>query len=105
MLKEVATYTSKRSWLRTPFANERVNGSQTLLKSARHHYYPLFLSICGKFSWKKSALVWYEILRLFVKTLTADDKDSGSPMQSLPTQFQTLLSHKKKTFSDFLLHF
>ena len=44
-----------------------------------------------------SALVWCEVLRLFVKTLTADDKYSGSNMQSL--------SQKKKTFSDFLLHF
>ena len=105
MLKDVATKTSKRSCFRTPFANERVNGFQKLLKSARHQYYPLFLSIPGKLSWKKSALVWYEILRLFFKALTADDKYSGRCMQSLPQQFQTSLSHKKKTFSDFLLHF
>ena len=52
-----------------------------------------------------SALIWYEILTLFVKTLTADDKHSGRHMQNLPEQFQTSLSHKKKTFSDFLLHF
>ena len=58
MLKNVATYTSKRSCLRTPFANERANGFQTLLKSARHHYYPHFSSIQGKLSCKKSALVW-----------------------------------------------
>ena len=56
-------------------------------------------------SCKKSALVWYEILRQFVKTLTADDKHSGSNMQNLPEQFETWLSQKKKTFSDFLLHF
>ena len=74
MLKEVATYTSKRSCLRTPFANERVNGFQKLLKWARQHYYSLFSSIKGKLSCKKSSLVWCEILRLFVKTLTADDK-------------------------------
>ena len=52
-----------------------------------------------------SALIWYEILTLFVKTLTADDKHSGKHMQNLPEQFQTSLSHKKKIFSDFLLHF
>ena len=46
-----------------------------------------------------SALVWCEILRLFVKTLTADDKYSGINMQSLPQQFQTQLSQKQKTFS------
>ena len=105
MLKEVATYTSKRSCLRTPFANERLNGFQTLLKSARHYYYPFFSSILDKLSCKKSALVWCEILRLFVKTLTADDKYSGSNMQSLWQQFQTSLSQKQKTFSGFFIAF
>ena len=33
--------------------------------------------------------VWYEILRLFVKALTVDDKCSGSNMQNLRQQFQT----------------
>ena len=105
MLKDSATYTSKTSCLRTPFANERVNVFQTLLKWARHHYYPLFSSIRGKLSCKKSSLVWCEILRLFVNALTADDNYSGGNMQSVPQQFQTSLSQKKKTFSDFLLHF
>ena len=105
MLKDSATYTSKRSCLRTPLANERVNGFQTLLKSARYHYYPLFLSICGKLSCKKSALVWCEILRLFVNAWTADDNYSGSNMQSLPQQFQTPLSQKQNTFSGFFIAF
>ena len=78
MLKNVATYPSKRFCLRTPFANERDNEFQTLLKLARHHYYRLFSSIRGKLSCKKSVLVWLEILRLFVETLNADDKNSGS---------------------------
>ena len=83
MLKDVATSTSKRSCFRTPFANERVNGFQTLLKSARHHYYPIFSSIRGKLSYKKSPSVWCEILRLFINALTAYDKYSGSNMQNL----------------------
>ena len=105
MLKDVTTYTSKRSCLRTPFADERVNKFQTLLKSARHDYYPLFSSIWGNLSCKKSVLVWYEILRMFDNALTADEKNSCSHMQNLLQQFQTPLSQKKKTFSDFLLHF
>ena len=56
-------------------------------------------------SCKKSALVWWEILRLFVKTLTADDKYSGSNMQSLPQQFQMPLSQKQKTFSEIFIPF
>ena len=56
-------------------------------------------------SWKKSPSVWYEILRLFVNALAADDKYSGSNMQNLQQQFQTPLFHKKKTFSGFLIAF
>ena len=105
MLKDVATETSGRSCFRTPFANERVNGFQTLLKSAPHYYYPLFSSIRGKLSWKRLPAVWYEILRLFVNALTADDKYSGSNMQNLLQQFQTPLSQKQKTFSWFFIAF
>ena len=105
MLEDSATYTSKRSCLRTPFANEGVNGFQTLLKSARHHYYPLFSSIRGKLSSKESALVRCEILRMFIKTLTADDNYSGSNMQSLAQQFETSLSQKEKDFFRFFIEF
>ena len=56
-------------------------------------------------SWKKSALGTSEIFRLFVNMLTRDVKDSRRNMQIFWQQFQTLLSQKKKTFLDFLLHF
>ena len=69
-------YASKRSCLSTPFGNQRVNGFETLLKSARLHYFPIFPRIRDKLSWKKSALVTSEISRLFVNTLTSDDKYS-----------------------------
>ena len=92
MLKNVATQTSKSSCFRTSFTSERVNGFQTLLKSARHPYYPLFSSIRGKLSCKNSPSVWYEILRLFVNALTADDKYSVSNMQDLTQHIQTLIS-------------
>ena len=54
--KEVATETSRRSWFRTPFGNESVNGFQTPLKVARQHIYPFPPWISGKLSWKKTAL-------------------------------------------------
>ena len=56
-------------------------------------------------SCKNCALVWCEILRLFVKTLTADDKYSGGNMKSLPQQFQKPLSQKQKIFSGFFIDF
>ena len=96
---------SKRYCFGKPFANEYVNGFQTLLKSARHHHYPLFSSLPGKLVWKKSPSVWYKILRLFVNVLTADDKYSGSNMQNLPQQFQTPLFQKQRTFPLFFIAF
>ena len=49
--------------------------------------------------------MWYEILRPFVNGLTADDKYSSTNMKNLPQQFQTPLSHKQKTFSEFFFAF
>ena len=49
-------------------------------------------------SWKKSALVWSEILTLFVNTLTADDKYSRCNVHNFAQQVQTPLSQKQQTF-------
>ena len=49
--------------------------------------------------------MWYEILRLFVNALTADDKYSGSNIRNLRQKFQTPLSQKQKTFSGFFIAF
>ena len=51
-----------------------------------------------------SALVTSEIFRLFVNTLTPDDKYSRRNMQIFWQQLQTLFSQKRKTLFDFLLH-
>ena len=103
--KEVATETSRMSFFRTPLGNHRVNEFQTSLKVATHHYYPLFPWISGKLSWKKTALLWSKILRLFANTLTADDKYSCRNMQNFLQQLQKLLSQKRKTFSWYFIAF
>ena len=51
-----------------------------------------------------SALVTSEIFRLFVNTLTPYLKYSRRNMQTFWQQLQTLLSQKRKTLFDFLLH-
>ena len=89
---------SKRSCVRTTFSKQRFNGFQTLLKSARHYYYLIFPWIWETLNWKKSLLVWFVIFRLFVKSLTADNKYSRCNLHTL-TQIQTPLSLKQKTFS------
>ena len=103
--KEVATEMSRRSCFRTPFGNQRVNGFQTPLKVARHHDYRFFPWISGKLSWKKTALLWSKMLRLFANSFTADDKYSCRNVQNFRQQLQTLLSEKRKTLFGFFLHF
>ena len=52
-----------------------------------------------------SALVTSEIFRLFVNTLSPDDKYSRRNIQIFWEQLQTLLSQKRDTFVNFWLHF
>ena len=52
-----------------------------------------------------SALVTSEIFRLFVNTLTHDDKYSRRNMQIFWEQFQTLLSLEPNPFVNFWFHF
>ena len=49
--------------------------------------------------------MWYEILRPFDNGLTADDKYSGTNLKNSWQQFQTPLSPKQKTFSQFFIAF
>ena len=84
---------------------QRVNGFQTLLKSARHHYYPFFPCIWDILSSKKSELVWSAVLRLFVNTLTADNKYSHCNVHNFAQQVQTPLSQKQNSFCGFFIRF
>ena len=93
---------SKRSCFRTTFSKQRFNGFQTLLKSARPYYYLIFPWIWEILNWKKSLLVLFVILSLFVNSLTADNKSSRCNLHTL-TQIQTPLYLKQKTFSRFFI--
>ena len=50
--------------------------------------------------WKKSLLMIQKILRLFVNTLTVDDKDYLLNRDNLTEPIQMQLSKKQKTFSE-----
>ena len=93
----------EKPYFRTALGNQPVNGYQTLLKSVRHYYYPVFPWIWDKLSWKKSPLVRSKILGLFVNTLTAEYKYSRRNMQFFAQQVQTPLSLKQKIFSGFFI--
>ena len=70
-----------------------------------HHYYPIFPCIWDILSWEKSALVWSEILRLFVNTLTAHNKYSFAMCTILRNKFKRHFLKNKRLFVDFLLNF
>ena len=88
-----------------PFGNQRVNWFETLLKSARHDYFPIFPWIRDKLSWKKYALVTSEKILLFVNRLTPDDKYSSRNMQIFWQQLETLLSQQGNILYQFLIAF
>ena len=55
--------------------------------------------------WKKSLLVINKIQRLFVNTLTANDKHYLLNRDILAQRIQMQLSQKQKTFSEFFFAF
>ena len=64
-----------------------------------------FSSISDKLCWKTSLLVRSEILRLFVNTMTADEKYSRHNRENLPQRIQMQLSKTKKCLSKFYFIF
>ena len=58
----------------TSFDSQHVKVSETLGKPAWEHFYHIFSLLWGEMIWKMSPLVKFEILNLFVNTLTVDDK-------------------------------
>ena len=56
-------------------------------------------------SWKKSTLDLCKILRLFVNTLTADEKHALLNRSDLTEPIQILLSQKQKNFPRFFSSF
>ena len=64
----------KKLRVRLLMESQQAKGSETLLKSSRHSLCYIFWSLWKKISSKKYFLEVSEILRLFVKILTPDDK-------------------------------
>ena len=87
---------SKKSCFRWRFHSQRVNGSQTLLKSARQYFNPILSSVWDKLSFNTSLLLRSHVSGLFPNTLTADGKNPHHNNLQRPIQMQ--LSKKPKTF-------
>ena len=86
---------SKSHYFRTRFGKQHVSGFETLLISVRPDYYRIFPWIRDILSCKKFFLVRYEILGLFVNTLTAEYQYYRRNIQNFPQQNQTQLSQKR----------
>ena len=66
---------SKKRRFRTSFDSQHVKESQTFVKSAWEHFYHIFSSLwLEKMIWKISPLLEFEIIGVFVNTLTGDEK-------------------------------
>ena len=94
---------SKRPYFRTRFGKQRVSRFETLLESARQHYYRMLPWIRDKLIRKKFILVRSEILGLFLNTLTAEYQYYRRNMHNFPQQIQMKLSQKRKALSGFFI--
>ena len=95
---------SKRSHFRTPFDCQHVEGSQTLLKSVRLHFYHIISSFWEKLSWKMCFLMIFEILGLFLNILIAGDRYSLLMRRRFRNQFKPNYLRNKSFFLICLLH-
>ena len=95
----------KKSFFRQPIGSQRVNGSQTLLKSERHYFCNTVALIWDILSWIKLILVTSEMLRLFVDTLTDDAKYSRHNIENFPEQIGKQSPQKRKLFLHFSFAF
>ena len=96
---------SEKSHSREPFHKQHGKRAQTLLESGRRQLYHIYWSLWTKFSWKKSILALCKISRLFINTLTADEKYFFLSRDKLKQPIQILLSKKRNTFAQFFSEF
>ena len=96
---------SKKSDLRRPFKNKDGKRGKSLLKVEWQDLHQIYRSMRRQLIYKMSPLVICKILRLFVNTLSADDKYSFLNRDNLTQPIQMQLSRKEKTFSEFFSQF
>ena len=101
--KNVVRSMYKNARFRREYENQDGKPAQTLLKLERQHLYHIYWSMWNQLTYKKSHLVIYKIFRLFVNTLTADDKFSLLNTDNSMQPIQMLLSQKQKILLNFSL--
>ena len=96
---------SKKRRFKTCSHTQHVKASQILARSPWERFDHVLSSFSEKLISKLSPLVLGQILRVFVNTLTADDKYPFEDCENLPLPIQMQLSGKRKTFSEFFVPF
>ena len=90
---------SQSCGFRTPYGSQRVNGSQSLMKSSRDHFCNIVSLIWEQLSCNEMLLVRCEILERFLNTMTTDDNISCGNRNNFAQQIQMQLSQQSKRFS------
>ena len=88
-----------------PFYRQHVKRSKTLVKCPWEYFYKTRLLLWSKLTWETSLLLIFELLRVFIETLTADHRYSLSYIWNLQVLHQMSLSKKLKTFPEFFFAF
>ena len=102
--KIVVIYMCKKSRFRLPFQKEHGKWVSTLFKSEPEHLRHSYCYTGRQFSGKKSLLVIWKSLRLFLNTMSAVDKCSLPNKDNLMEPILMQLPQKLKTFCSFILH-
>ena len=103
--KNVVRYMCKKFRFRLPFQKEHGKRVSTLLKFEPQHLYHIYSSTGRQLSCKKSPLVIWESLRLFLNTMSAVGKCSFPNRDNLMQPIDMQLSQKLKIFSGFFSAF
>ena len=103
--KNVVTCMCKRSPFRLPFQKEHGKLVSTLFEFERQDLQDIYWSTRRQLSCKKSLLVIWESLRLFVNKMSAVDKCSLPHKDNLMEPIHMPLSQKLKTCFSFIFHF
>ena len=91
-VKDLVKPLSRKRHFRTSFDSQRVNEYETLVNSALENLYHIFWSLWGEMISKIAPLFKFEILRVFVNTLTADNKYTVWDCENLQFLIQMQLS-------------
>ena len=99
--RNLVRYMCKKSRFRLPFQKEHGKLVSTLFKFERQHLYHIHWSTGTQLSRKKSLLLIWESLRLFVNTTSDVCKCSLPNRDNLTQHIHMQSSQKLKTFSPF----